>query len=127
MGRAVTWAAAIGVVPLLTACAGAAAKERVLITMTHDNRYAPSGITIPVGTTVVWQNMGIGAHTTTCDPALAANAADVVLPPGAAPWDSGDLFPGQSWQQTFTAPGTYLYFCRYHEIEGMLGTIAVVA
>jgi plastocyanin len=66
-------------------------------------------------------------HTASCDPALAEKLTHVVLPAGATPWSSGDLYTGQTWQHTFTTPGTYLYFCRYHAAEGMLGTIAVVA
>jgi plastocyanin len=124
IGMALT---SVGMAPVLTACASVTAEERVLIQMTADNRFAPSGVTIPLGSTVVWQNASTGRHTATCDPALAEAAADVVLPAGAAAWGSGDLYTGQTWEHTFTTPGTYLYFCRHHEREGMLGTIAVAA
>lgn len=113
--------------PFLSACAALATDDRVLVKMTGRNQFAPSGITIPLGATVVWMNEGTGRHTATCDPELVAEPTNTALPPTAAPWSSGDLYPGQSWEQTFTVPGVYLYVCRYHELDGMLGTIDVVA
>ncbi len=38
-------------------------------------------------------------------------------------WNSGDLNQGQTFQYTFTAPGTYGYHCEHH--NGMRGTITV--
>ncbi len=69
--------------------------------------------------------MGQVLHTSTCDPARVQNRLYVGLPPGAAPWDSGDISPGQTWAHTFETAGLYLYVCRYHAQEGMLGTITV--
>jgi plastocyanin len=115
------------ITPILSACASVAADERFLIEMTQGNRFAPSGLTVPLGATVVWRNAGITRHTATCDPALVEELTHVSLPPGAAPWGSTDLYTGQTWQRTFTTPGTYLYFCRYHETEGMVATLTVLA
>lgn len=112
--------------PLLTSRKAAAAGERFLVKMTGRNQFSPGGIVVPLGATVVWQNFGTGRHTATCDPVLAAELTNLALPPGAAPWSSGDLWPGQTWEQTFTISGTFLYFCRYHELAGMLGTITVI-
>ncbi|MGH2617368.1 MAG: cupredoxin domain-containing protein, partial [Thermomicrobiales bacterium] len=117
----------LAAMPILSACAAVAADSRFLIEMTEGNRFEPGGLTIPLGGTVVWQNVGVTRHTATCDPTLAGDQTDVALPAGAVPWDSGGLHTGQTWQHTFVAPGSYLYFCRYHEEAGMLGTITVVA
>jgi plastocyanin len=35
------------------------------------------------------------------------------------------LAAGQVYTQTFTAPGTYKYFCMHHESDGMVATVIV--
>src|SRR5262249_24780052 len=35
------------------------------------------------------------------------------------------LYPGQTYQFTFTTPGTYKYYCVLHKGLGMVGTVAV--
>jgi plastocyanin len=64
-------------------------------------------------------------HTITADPAKAQIPERITLPEGAPPFDSGDLFSGQRWIHTFDIAGTYTYFCRYHEMDEMLGVITV--
>lgn len=49
----------------------------------------------------------------------------ITLPAGAEAWDSGDLYPGQSWSHTLTTPGVYVFGCRHHANQGMIGTITV--
>jgi plastocyanin len=66
-------------------------------------------------------------HTITADPAKAQMPERILLPEGATPFDSGDLFSGQRWVHTFDTAGTYTYFCRYHEMEEMVGVITVTA
>jgi len=54
------------------------------------------------------------------------HAHNVISGTRAAPtqgFSSGLLQPGQRWQQTFTTPGVYPYFCSLH--PGMDGTITV--
>lgn len=46
-------------------------------------------------------------------------------PEGAAPFDSGDIYPGQTWSFTFTVPGQYAYFSQPDQDQGILGTIRV--
>ncbi|MDQ6931515.1 MAG: plastocyanin/azurin family copper-binding protein, partial [Candidatus Eremiobacteraeota bacterium] len=39
--------------------------------------------------------------------------------------NSGLIPPGGSYQLTFTAAGTYTYYCTFHSPEGMVGTVVV--
>src|SRR5260370_2140272 len=87
--------------------------------------YQPSVLTIKVGETVEWKNVGNSVHHASIDPSAACNPAEVTNPPGAKPFDSGFLQPGQSFTYTFTVPGTYKYICAPHETSGMLGEVTV--
>lgn len=96
-----------------------------VVRMTDQFTFSPNVLTITRGSTVVWKNSGVQPHTVTCDPAKAMKKADVSLPGGAQPFDSGFVMGGQSYSHTFTVAGTYRYVCAPHEAMGMLGTIIV--
>ncbi len=65
--------------------------------------------TIAVGDTVVWDFDGaIQPHTTT------ACGASCDSPTASPRWDSGLINDGTTFQYTFNAPGTYLYYCQVH-------------
>ena len=87
---------------------------QVTVTVQEDNfTFIPSQLTIPAGTTVVWVNEERAKHTATADDGL---------------FDSGDQELGVSYAYTFSEPGIYPYYCRYHgDIDGigMAGTIVV--
>ncbi len=87
--------------------------------------FQPSTLSIKVGETVEWKNVGNSVHHASSDPSTAVNPAEVSNPPGAKPFDSGFLQPGQSYTYTFTVPGTYKYICAPHETSGMLGEVVV--
>ena len=87
--------------------------------------FDPPSVKINVGDTVEWTNPETITHTVTFDPAQAITAADVVLPAGAMPFDSGDLEQDGTFKHTFTVKGTYKYVCKYHEDMGMVGTVIV--
>jgi plastocyanin len=87
--------------------------------------YEPAKLTIKVGETVEWRNVGNSVHHASSDPSTAINPTEVSNPPGAKPFDSGFLQPGQSFTHTFTVPGTYKYICAPHETSGMLGEVVV--
>jgi plastocyanin len=70
--------------------------------------YTPPTLTVHVGDAVAWRNDGQEVHTVTSDDGS---------------FDSGDLQHGATWSHTFTAPGTYTYFCVPH--TWMAGTIIV--
>ncbi len=116
----------LAVAPLLAACSQASERSQV-IHITGRNVFDPAGLTVTRGSTVVWQNSGTGPQTVTCDPAKARQGITVQLPPGASPWDSGDLYAGEVWSHTFETPGTYTYFSRYGAESGTIGTITIPA
>jgi plastocyanin len=74
-----------------------------------DNYFKPQKITVPVGTTVRWANSGRHHHTVTSETGL---------------WNSDEMAPGERHSHTFTAPGTYPYFCEVHPHE-MRGVVNV--
>ena len=89
--------------PVVSIPAGAA-------TQTSSTYYSPPTITVVMGVnnTVTWVNNDAAPHTVT--------ATD-------GSFNSGNLNAGQSWSHTFTAPGTYTYYCAYH--SWMKGTVIV--
>jgi len=87
--------------------------------------FVPATVNIKVGDTVKWTNPGIITHTVTFDPAQAATAANVALPAGVAPFDSGSMEEEATFSHTFTVKGTYKYICKMHEAMGMVGTVVV--
>jgi plastocyanin len=91
------------------------------------SHFEPGGLEIPAGSTVVWQNRSIYPQTVTCDPAKARGNPNVSLPQSASPWDSGVLYPGQTWEYKFSTAGEYLYFSQLAEGDGpyLIGTVKV--
>lgn len=71
---------------------------------TGDFFFDPATVTITVGDTVTWTNVGEVAHTTT--------SGSSPNPDGI--WDSGTLEPGESFSRTFNEAGTFSYFCTIH-------------
>ena len=72
-------------------------------------QFSPIRLEIAAGTTVVWTNNTETSHTVT--------GTDLVFE------DSGPFGTGETYSQTFTAPGEYSYFCSPHPY--MTGTIVV--
>ncbi len=119
--------------PTATATQTAAPEETV--DMTDNLKYDPASLTIPVGTTVVWENVGSVGHSVT--------AYEDNIPDGADYWSSGgfdteaaakegypsqgDVGEGDTYEHTFETAGTHAYYCIPHETAGMKGTIAVEA
>lgn len=93
--------------------------------MTNRLTFTPAAVRIRAGQAVRWVNDSDIAHTVTADPAQAREAGSVQLPNGAAPFDSGDMQPGDAFVHRFDVPGTYRYFCVPHELAGMVGTVVV--
>ncbi|MDB5289144.1 MAG: hypothetical protein JWL69_385 [Phycisphaerales bacterium] len=70
--------------------------------------FSPDEITVPVGTTVTWVNHDDVPHTvTSVDKRFASPALDT----------------DGRFSQTFTAPGTYAYYCAVH--QHMTGKVIV--
>jgi plastocyanin len=110
-----------------TAMTGDGGGETHTIDMAAEFVFDPAELTINVGDTVTWVVVGEFPHSTTCDPAKAADPAHAVLPEGAEPWDSGILQTDQEFSHTFDVAGEYSYFCIPHESMGMLGKLTVEA
>ena len=113
--------------PALAACEILAARDdnRHTVTINRNRRFEPATLTIPVGSTVVWENMSETRHGVTTDGSDLDGADEILLPDGVQPFSSGALFTGQTWTLTFTIPGSYVYVCPYHHDTGMIGTITV--
>jgi plastocyanin len=71
--------------------------------------YGPNPLTVDVGTTVSWTNSSDRPHTVT---------------DRGGTFDSQPILPGHLASVTFSAPGTYFYFCRINPSR-MNGTIVV--
>jgi plastocyanin len=75
-----------------------------------DFHFSPASTTIHAGDTITWTNDGPSSHTATAH---------------GGSFNTGVLKKGQSASHTFTAPGTFTYFCQIHPF--MHGTIVVLA
>ena len=64
-----------------------------------DFRYAPDPVRVAAGTTVVWSNSDLAAHTVTADDGS---------------WGSKYMAQGDVFSATFDEPGVYVYFCELH-------------
>ncbi|MBW2306098.1 MAG: hypothetical protein JRG73_04110 [Deltaproteobacteria bacterium] len=81
----------------------------------RDSFFLRSDITINVGDTVRWTNEGSLLHTTTSGTSGAFNGI----------WDSGTMSQGDTFSFRFNQVGTFPYFCRFHVLAGMTGTVTV--
>ena len=78
-------------------------------------KFTPQNVTIHVGDTVRWTWVGSGHSSTSGTPGN---------PDGL--WDSGVQNSGFVFTHTFTAPGTFNYFCSPHGLCcGMIGSVTV--
>ncbi len=80
-----------------------------------DTYFSPASLTVAKGATVTWVNKGAVTHTST-------SGADGVADGN---WASGNMAPGDSFQHTFDAAGSFHYFCQYHWMLGMQAMIIV--
>jgi plastocyanin len=87
-----------GAAPTAGAPGAGAATDSVFVDIVNFS-YAPQNLEVTPGTTVVWINRDALVHTVTAD-----NGA----------FDSGNMGEGARFAMTFTATGTYAYFCRPH-------------
>jgi plastocyanin len=115
----------IGISGLLAGCAALGTEPDYTVVIGFQPSFEPGSLNVPRGTMVAWHNMGARVHTVTADPSKSQTPERVLLPSGVQPFDSGDLFAGDRWVYTFDTPGTYVYFCRYDEELGMIGSVTV--
>lgn len=98
--------------------------EVTVINLTDLLTFEPATVTISVGDTVEWRNVGRYGHTVTAKPGMAAVSSNVALPRGADPFNT-TMRGGGSFRRTFEIPGEYRYVCLPHEQSGMIGKIIV--
>lgn len=108
--------------------------DGTLVEMTEGNRFEPETVTVPVGETVVWRNVGAAPHSVTAYedeiPGEATYFASGGFEDEGAARDGysqgeGRIPGGESYEHTFNVPGQYGYFCVPHESGGMTGTVVV--
>jgi plastocyanin len=108
-------AATLALVGLALASSAGLAQESAVVTVEVEGfAYHPKTLTVPVGTTVEWVGRDAAPHTVTADDRS---------------FDSGLFGAGERFRWTFTAPGTYGYYCIPHGAPGagMFGTVVVTA
>ncbi|WP_309235855.1 cupredoxin domain-containing protein [Amycolatopsis sp. SID8362] len=88
----------------------AAANSTTNTVAIKDFAFAPASTTVKKGTTVTWTNQDQDAHTVTSTGS-------------GGPLRSPTLQTGQSYQYTFTTPGTFEYLCTIHPF--MTATVTV--
>jgi len=70
----------------------------------EDNFFNPADVAVEPGSTITWINNGTVPHTVTADNGL---------------FDSGELYPGDSYTVWFGGSGTVTYYCAIHpEMRG---------
>jgi plastocyanin len=124
-------AACLAGAALLVAPASAtAATVEVKLEQTPEGNthFDPAGIHIAPGDTVRWVQIS-GFHSVTAYHPRNDNH-ELRIPASAEPWDSDILLadypkPGATFEHVFTVPGVYDYFCKPHEMAGMVGRIVV--
>ncbi|MGW4400357.1 cupredoxin domain-containing protein [Amycolatopsis nivea] len=88
----------------------AAASSTANAVAIKDFAFAPAATTVKKGTTVTWTNQDQDAHTVTSTGS-------------GGPLRSPTLQNGQSYQYTFSTPGTFEYLCTIHPF--MTATVTV--
>lgn len=91
-------------------------------------RFVPEEVEISVGDTVRWTFESEG-HNVTAKPEADTK---VELPEGAEPFATYEgnrsfmvVQVGETFEHTFTVPGTYVYVCAPHADQGMVGRVIV--
>jgi len=110
------------------AAAAATVEVRLVQAPAGDAYFDPAGVHIAPGDTVRWVQMS-GFHSITSYHPRNDNH-ELRIPESAEPWDSDILladYPkrGATFERVFTVPGVYDYFCKPHEMAGMVGRIVV--
>ena len=75
--------------------------------------FEPSNITIAAGDSVKFVNNKLAPHNAVFDGHEELSHPDLAFA------------PGESWEETFSNPGTYDFYCEPHRGAGMVGKIVV--
>ena len=97
-----------------------------------EHRFDPGSLTVDADRTVTWENSTNEAHTVTAVESSLPEGADFFSSGGAGSEDEASdgvadelIQPGDTFEFTFSEPGTYRYYCIPHRADGMEGTIVV--
>lgn len=116
VSRARLGVAALVVAGCVAAIPAIAADQAV--TANPDNTFTPRNVTVSAGESVRWTNSG-GEHNVKFEDGRFEQPSEPATP---------DSWPATPPQRTFTAPGTYRYYCESHGDVGgvgMAGTVTV--
>ncbi|KAI5912006.1 plastocyanin/azurin family copper-binding protein [Azoarcus sp. PA01] len=122
-----TVAAALGEAAPATA---ATVEVKLVQTPAGDTYFDPAGVHIAPGDTVRWVQLS-GFHSIAAYHPSNDNH-ELRIPVSAKAWDSGVLLAenpkrAAAFEHVFTVQGVYDYFCKPHEMAGMVGRIVVGA
>ena len=99
--------------------AGAGGGQTVALKLIAFN---PERLSVAVGTAVTWKNEDASEHTVTSG--VVNQGSGGVTTAVDNKFESGSLKQNAAFSYTFTAPGTYAYFCKIHPAT-MRGEITV--
>lgn len=94
-----------------------AAAETYTVKMGADSgmlAFEPSTVTIKSGDTVKWVNNKLPPHNIVFEGSAANKSHEQLM-----------FSPGESYEASFSEPGTYSYYCAPHRGAGMAGKIVV--
>lgn len=103
------------------------------VDMNDDLDFVPKTLSVSVGDTVTWKNVGSVGHSVT---AYGGEIPDAAAYFASGGFDSeqaarrgypaeGDIPAEETYEHTFEVAGTYEYFCIPHEATDMIGTVEV--
>jgi plastocyanin len=93
-----------------------ASAETFTVKMGADNgmlAFQPKEVKIKAGDTVKWVNNKLAPHNAVVEGHLELSHKKLVFA------------PGESYETTFSDPGTYTYYCEPHRGAGMVGKVIV--
>ena len=122
--------ALVGLALVASACGAAGSKEgaapaagdRAQTVVLKLIAFRPERLTVPVGTAVTWKNEDASEHTVTSG--VVSQGSSGVTTAADGRFGSGSLKQNATFSYTFTAPGTYSYFCTIHPAT-MRGEVTV--
>lgn len=112
---------------------GGGGSPGVTVEMTNELLFDPVELSVNVGQTVTWTNVGAVEHTVTAYEDRIPGDAEYFASGGSNGEKAArDAFPkkggiagSESYAVTFKKAGTYEYFCIPHESTGMTGKVEV--
>jgi plastocyanin len=128
VGRRWLWglaAAVLAAAPLFFAAPPAARAANTTV-FERGVQYVPAQIEVAVGATVTW----VYTSSPPGSPGHTVTFSDRDLNPACPPTlllDDCQRSPGDRVSRTFSAPGTYPYYCKIHRSQGMTGVVIVTA